>query len=179
MRNKIRSELRSRLEEGETRIEVEGERESNVLSALLSLTFDEDPLIRERACVAAGIFCARMPRESVLRSINRLLWLLDPDSGANSEGVPRVLGEIGRNLPDLVETFLPTLLNKLDDIKLRPGILQAAGRIAEVRPAAIDPAVFVISQQLGADDEETVREARLALERIGTETALKALEESS
>lgn len=108
-----------------------------IFRVLISLTYDKKAVISWRATeaigLAAGELAGRDP-ESVRRLAQRLLWMMRDESGNNPWGVPEILGEIVRNSADLLGDLPPIIASFHDEEMLRPGVLRALGRIAEVRP---------------------------------------------
>jgi HEAT repeat protein len=99
--------------------------------------WDPDPDIRCRAAVALGAAAAAHP-DLGRELLRRALWTLNDESAMNGEYMLPAIGEIGRRAPDLTEPFVGPMTAYLWDEGLRPGILQALCRIADVAPELID-----------------------------------------
>jgi HEAT repeat protein len=112
----------------------------NPMRTLTSLLFDDDPLTRWRALealgVVAGIEAARnlgRPR----RQIQRLLWLMNDESGGICWQAPEAIGEILFNAPDLIPDFGPILPSFFVEEPFERG-----SRWAVARVAVLDPPLF-------------------------------------
>jgi len=128
-------------------------RKRRVLSFLVSLTFDRDPLIQWRAIEAMGAAADRIAQDDpdyVRDHLQRLYWLLSEESGGICWHSPEAMAEIVRRRPDQFSDYIPIVVSLLiemadEDLNhFRPGILWAIGRlgpIAEKELAAVLPAI--------------------------------------
>jgi len=98
--------------------------------------WDADAEIAGHAAEALGTVGAAHPElgREVLR---RALWALNDESATNGAYMLPAIGEIGLRAPDLVAPFVGPMTAYLWDDGLRPGILSALRRIAEVAPELI------------------------------------------
>jgi hypothetical protein len=71
--------------------------------------------------------------EQVGKLINRLLYLLNEDSGSNGWGAAAALGEIGRNQIALVQEIIPMFVGFLEEPFSQEPMLWGVGRLAEVQ----------------------------------------------
>ena len=69
--------------------------------------------------------------------MRRALWALNDESATNGAAMLPAIGEIGRRAPDLVAPFVGPMAAYLWDEGLRPGILRALCRIADVAPELV------------------------------------------
>lgn len=99
--------------------------------------WDSNPVIREHAAAALGATAAAYPDlgREILR---RALWALNDESATNGSYMLPAIGEIGRRAPDLAAPFVGPMTAFMWDEGLRPGILDALCRIAEVAPELVD-----------------------------------------
>jgi hypothetical protein len=98
--------------------------------------WDSDPGVRKHAAEALGAAAAAHPKlgRELLR---RALWALNDESATNGADTLPVIGEIGCRAPDLVAPFVGPMTSYVWDDSLRPGILRALCRIAEVAPGLV------------------------------------------
>ena len=82
--------------------------------------------------------------EQVRKLINRLLYLLNEDSGSNGWGAAAALGEIGRNRVVLVQEIIPMFVGFLEEPFSQEPMLWGVGRMAEVYPELLHEVVPVI-----------------------------------
>jgi len=156
----------------------EGCSEREIVRALKMLLHDSEEIVRQRACRELGKFIAAMPPEKFDNYIRRLLWRLNPESGDNPVAVPELLGEIGARAPGRIESFVPPIMSHFKDENLRPGLLQAAGRIGEKKPEALFSYIDEIATLLHDGRPVVAGGAALALCRIGGAQAEEALRSS-
>lgn len=120
-----------------------------VLSFLTALTYDHDPQISWRAVEAIGLAAARVADndpERVRIHLRRMQWLLNDESGGIGWRLPEAMGEIIRNRPDRFREFVPIVISLFDMeeedvVRFRPGILWAVGRLGQVIPQDVRPAI--------------------------------------
>ena len=82
--------------------------------------------------------------EQVRKLINRLLYLLNEDSGSNGWGAAAALGEIGRHQIALVKEIIPMFVGFLEEPFSQEPMLWGVGRLAEVHPELLDEVLPVI-----------------------------------
>jgi hypothetical protein len=70
----------------------------------------------------------------VQKLINRLLYLLNEDSGSNGWGAAAALGEIGRGQITLVKEIIPMFVGFLEEPFSRGPMLWGVARMAVVHP---------------------------------------------
>lgn len=100
---------------------------------LLQFLYDPEDLLHWRALEGLGQVAAAQPGQ-VQKLINRLLWLLNEDSGSFGWGAAAALGEIGRNQISLVNEIIPLFCGFLEEEFSREPMLWGVGRLAEVAP---------------------------------------------
>jgi len=100
---------------------------------LLQFLYDPGDLLHWRALEALGQVAQAQPGQ-VEKLINRLLWLLNEDSGSFGWGAAAALGEIGRNQISLVSEIIPRFCGFLENEFSRGSMLWGLGRLAEVAP---------------------------------------------
>ena len=172
---KLTARLRQYLREGENLDIREQFSERQLIRTLMMLICDEEDIVRQRACRELAEIMCRMAPSKIENSVRRLLWRLNPESGDHPIGLPELLGEIGYRAPEQIKTFVSVILYYLDDEKLKPGLLQAAGRIGERLPDVLSEHISEISECLHEKDIIIAANAVLALSRIGGGRAEEAL----
>ena len=133
------------------------------LSYLTALTYDSDPLVGWRAVEAMGLVAGLVAEddpEFVRIHLRRLQWLLNDESGGIGWRAPEAMGEIIRSQPNLLAEFIPIIISLLDMeeedvIRFRPGILWAIGRLAQIMPDAMEPALPWVYPCLRDPDPKT------------------------
>jgi len=144
----VKSQLRSWLADAEFQSIINAALERNrVISILVTLTYDADPLISWRAIDAIGRCAAHLSAirpESMKNSLRRLFWMMSDESGAVGWHAPEVIGEIIRSDPRAFADFIPLTISLLDmepedRPPFLPGILYALGRIGEMAAGSVDP----------------------------------------
>ena len=168
--------IRQALRKGEDLDSVKDCSGRRLYRTLMMLIHDGDDIIRQRACRHLADIISRMDSAKIDNTIRRLLWRLNPESGDYPVGLPELLGEIGSRAPREIKSFVSVILFYLDDEKLQPGLLQAAGRIGEKLPDVLSEYIDEISQFLRHEDPIISANAALALRRIGDPAAGDALQ---
>jgi hypothetical protein len=152
----------------------EGHSERGLIRVLAMLTHDGDTIVRQRACLELGEIISQMSQERIDNYLRRLLWRMNPEAGDHPVGTPELIGEIGRRSHERIAGFLPGVMLYLEDEKLLPGLLQAAGRIGQKNPDALSPYVEQIFEFLEDSNPVAAGNAALALCRIGGDPAERA-----
>ena len=151
-----------------------------VLSYLVALTYDGEPLIAWRSIEAFGIVAgatADRDAEFVRGHLRRLLWLLSDESGGLGWRAPELIGELLHHRPEQFAEFVPLLIALLDleaedAARFRAGTLWAISRVAEVAPKPRLAAAARIESYLGDDDPQVRGLAALCLVRLNHTPAL-------
>lgn len=150
----MKSQLRSWLAGAEFQRVVSAALEHNrVISILIALTYDADPLVSWRAIDAVGRCAAHLSAvrpEGMRNSLRRLFWMMNDESGSVAWHAPEIIGEIIRSNPKAFADFIPMTVSLLDmepedRSPFLPGILYALGRIGEVAANSVDaclPSIF-------------------------------------
>ena len=107
--------------------------ESGVAAILMQYLYEPGTLLYWRALEGLGLVAGSQP-EQVHKLINRLLYLLNEDSGSVGWGAAAALGEIGRNRVALVQDIIPMFVGFLEESFSREPMLWGVGRMAEVHP---------------------------------------------
>jgi HEAT repeat protein len=172
----VKEQLRDWLAQGRYEAIVElAPRTKRVLSFLTALTYDSDPLICWRAVEALGLAAGRIADddpEFVRNHLRRLMWLLNDESGGIGWRAPEAMGEVLRSRPARFTEFVPIVLSFLDmeeedAVRFRPGTLWAIGRMGQVMPEAVQPAVARIILCLDDTNPQTRGLAIWCLRQLG------------
>jgi hypothetical protein len=110
--------------------------ESGVAAILMQFLYDPTALLYWRALEGLGVVAGAHP-EQVRKLINRLLYLLNEDSGSNGWGAAAALGEIGRGRIELVKEIIPMFVGFLEEPFSQEPMLWGVGRLAEVQAALL------------------------------------------
>jgi hypothetical protein len=154
------------------------------INPLISVFYDSDPELRQKAINAFGQMVADLANEDmeVARVImRRLMWTLNDESGGIGWGAPEAMAEAMACHPRLAEEYVHILLsyiredgNFLEYAPLRRGALWGIGRLAQVYPEMLielDAAKY-IRPYLEDDDDSSMELSALALRMLGDETDL-------
>jgi hypothetical protein len=106
--------------------------ESGVADILMQFFYNPEDLLHWRAIEGLGLVASAHPQQ-VGKLINRLLYLLNEDSGSNGWGAAAALGEIGRNQIALVKEIIPMFVGILEEPFSQESMLWGVGRLAEVQ----------------------------------------------
>jgi hypothetical protein len=152
-----------------------GGRNKRVLSFLTALTYDVEPLISWRAVEAMGLAAGRIADEDpefVRVHLRRLMWLLNDESGGIGWHAPEIMGEILRSQPERFTEFIPIIISILDmeeedAVRFRAGTLWAIGRLGQIMPKAVQPAIAWIIPCLKDPNPQTRGMAAWCLGQLG------------
>lgn len=108
-------------------------RESGVAAILMQFLYDPGDLLHWRALEGLG-HVAGAHAEQVHKLINRLLYLVNEDSGSTGWGAAAALGEIGRHRASLIKEIIPMFIGFLEEKFTLEPMLWGVGRMAEVHP---------------------------------------------
>jgi hypothetical protein len=144
----MKKRLRQLLQQQDTHeiAELAG-RKRRVLGALVSLTFDRDPLIGWRAVEAMGVAAERIARDDpdcVRDHLRRLHWLLSEESGGICWRAPEAMAEIVRRSPALFRDYVAIVVSLIEEMAdedlrhFRTGILWAIGRLGPIPDKELD-----------------------------------------
>jgi len=106
--------------------------ESGVAAILMQFLYEPGALLYWRALEGLGQVAGSHP-EQAGKLVNRLLYLLNEDSGSNGWGAAAALGEIGRNQIALVKEIIPMFIGILAEPFSQASMLWGVGRLAEVQ----------------------------------------------
>jgi hypothetical protein len=117
--------------------------DSGVAAILMQFLYDPGDLMHWRALEGLGYVAGSHPAQ-VGKLINRLIYLLNEDSGSNGWGAAAALGEIGRHQVSLVKEIIPMFVGFLEEPFSQEPMLWGVGRLAEVHPELLEEVVPVI-----------------------------------
>ncbi len=173
----MKKRLRQLLKQQETAEIAEwAARRHRVLSTLISLTFDADPLTAWRAIEAAGVATERIAQDDpdcVRDHLRRLYWLLSEESGGVCWRAPEIMAEIIRRRPTLFADYTPivvSLINEMAEEDLdyfRTGALWAIGRLGAVVGDHVEVVLPAINSALDHSDPQVRGMAVWCLEQVG------------
>lgn len=149
--------------------------EGRVAEILLQFLYDPGDLVHWRALEALGWVAGAQP-EQVRKLINRLLWLLNEDSGSFGWGAAAALGEIGRNQISLVHDIIPLFIGFLQEEFSRASMLWGIGRLAEKHPLLLGEVLPTIVPFLTSTRPELRGLAAWALGKAGYARAAAELQ---
>jgi hypothetical protein len=157
-------------------------RKKRVLGALVSITFDPDPLLAWRAVEAMGVAAERVAEkdpEYVRNHLRRLHWLMSEESGGICRHAPQAMAEIIRlNVVEyedyiLIVTALLGTMAEEDLGMFRAGILWALGRLSPVAGDAFEAALPAVVSCLGDPDPQVRGTAVWCLREAGRRDVLR------
>jgi hypothetical protein len=127
--------------------------EAGVAAILMQFLYEPGTLLYWRALEGLGTVAGSHP-EQVQPLINRLLYLLNEDSGSTGWGAAAALGEIGRHQISLVKEIIPMFVGFLEEEFSREDMLWGAGRVAEVHPELMAEVLPIIVPFLTSPEPE-------------------------
>jgi len=110
---------------------------AGVAAILMQFLYEPGPLLYWHALEGLGHVAGSHP-EQVQKLINRLIYLLNEDSGSTGWGAAAALGEIGRHRISLVKEIIPMFVGFLEEPFSQEDMLWGVGRLAEVHPELLD-----------------------------------------
>jgi len=119
------------------------DQESGVAAILMQFFYDPGDILHWRALEGLGHVAGSHP-EQVQKLINRLLYLLNEDSGSNGWGAASALGEIGRHQVSLVKEIIPMFIGFLEEPFSQEPMLWGVGRLAEKHPELLEEFLPII-----------------------------------
>jgi hypothetical protein len=132
-RSQLREQIVSLLQAGDfAGLTTLAGQESGVAAILMQFLYEPGALLYWRALEGLGLVAGSHPQQ-VGKLINRLLYLLNEDSGSNGWGAAAALGEIGRNQIRLVQEIIPMFVGFLEEPFSQEPMLWGVGRLAEVQ----------------------------------------------
>jgi hypothetical protein len=140
LREQIVTLLEDRNFPGLTRL---ADQDAGVAAILMQFIYDPGDLLHWRALEGLGYVAGSHP-EQVHKLINRLLYLLNEDSGSTGWGAAAALGEIGRHQISLVKEIIPMFVGFLEEPFSQEPMLWGVGRLAEVHPELLEEVLPVI-----------------------------------
>ncbi len=133
-----------------------------VVNPLFSFFYSKNEQIRWNAIVAMGAVTSRMAAiemEHARIVMRRLMWNLNDESGGIGWGSPEAMAEIMARCAPLAHEYGKILIsyadpdgNYIEHEKLQRGVLWGLGRLAQVHPSLVRPAVPFLTAYLTAPD---------------------------
>lgn len=167
MSSKMRSEIIKLLERNDLEGLVDLSKKQNIIRRLIAMTYDMEDQLSWRAMEAVGKIAASLSPEEAREVVRRILWMMREESGSNAWSGPDLLGEILLANPDPIKDIVPILVSFHEEEFFRAGVLRAMARIAEGRPALIEPYSEVAHDYLGSSDPAVRGYAALVLISLG------------
>jgi hypothetical protein len=112
-------------------------RDTRVAANLMQFFYEPGDLLYWRALEGMGHVAGSHP-EQVHKLIDRLLYLLNEDSGSTGWGAAAALGEIGRNHISIIKEIIPMFVGFLEEPFSQEPMLWGVGRLAEVHPELLE-----------------------------------------
>jgi HEAT repeat protein len=177
----VKSQLRAWLEDAEFQKIVDASLENGrTINVLVTLTYDENPLVCWRALDAIGRCAEHLCRtraESLKNVLRRLFWMMSDESGALAWHAPEAIGEIVRSDPRAFADFIPMTVALLDlepedRPPFLPGILFALGRIGRAAPDTVKEGLASIAGALAESDTQVRAMAIWCLGQVGERDVL-------
>lgn len=148
--------------------------DTGVAAILMQFFYNPADLLHWRALEGLGYVAGSHP-EQVGKLINRLLYLLNEDSGSNGWGAAAALGEIGRHQISLVKEIIPMFVGFLEELFSQEPMLWGVGRLAKVHPELLDEVLPVIVPFLTSPKPQLRALAAWSLGTAGYRPAADAL----
>jgi HEAT-like repeat len=117
--------------------------DTGVAAILMQFIYDPGDILHWRAMEGLG-YVANSNPEQVKKLINRLLYLLNEDSGSTGWGAAAALGEIGRHQISLVKEIIPMFVGFLEEPFSQEPMLWGVGRLAEVHRELLEEVLPLI-----------------------------------
>ncbi len=117
--------------------------DAGVAAILMQFIYDPSDLLHWLALEGLGYVAGSHP-DQVQKLINRLLYLLNEDSGSTGWGAAAALGEIGRHQISLVKEIIPMFVGFLEEPFSQGPMLWGVGRLAEVHRELLEEVLPVI-----------------------------------
>ncbi|WP_066634107.1 DVU0298 family protein [Desulfolucanica intricata] len=153
-------------------------RDKRIIRDLQRLLYSGDELLRLRATEILGrvsaIIANRDPG-AVAKLLQRLFSNFS-EPGTSGWGAIESIGEIIANSPDIYAGYISTLYQSMEDELLRPKVLKAITRIAEVRPELIKNRKYYFTPLLSDPNPEIRGYTALLLGYLGIAEAKSDLE---
>ncbi len=174
-RSQLRQQIVAFLKDGEfSGLTALAGREPGVADVLMQYLYEPGALLYWRALEGLGLVAGSHP-EQVRKLINRLLYLLNEDSGSVGWGAAAALGEIGRNQVPLVQEIIPMFVGFLEEPFSREAMLWGVGRMAEVHPRLLHEVLSVIVPFLTNPEPQIRALAAWGLGKAGYRPATEAI----
>lgn len=136
-----------------------------LVSSLVSMLYEGDPLVHGRAVAALGHVTGRIANEDLEAArvvMRRLMWSLNDESGGIGWGAPEAMAEImihndrlATEYAHILVSYLDPRGNYLEHEPLHPGLLWAVARVAESRPDLLKGATAHLGKYMGAKNPAT------------------------
>ncbi len=149
----------------------------NPLRIMNSLLFESDPLICYRALEGLGIIAALKAEgnlENLRKLIRRFFWMMNDESGNIGWYAAEAIGEILRNVPELIAEYGHMLPQFLVEEPFEKGARIAIARVAEIDKSCFDiPVIKKLIQTLDDPDPYIRGTSIIALKALGADEARK------
>lgn len=142
---------------------------TTIVSALFSLVYNPNPLIKWRAVTSFGILTeilSKAETDKIRIIIRRCIWMLTEESGGIPWGIPEVIGEILANNEQLAKEFDKILLsyvyesdgpeNYLEHTPLRQGVYWGIYRLSLSFPQRVKDFQYIIEQRITIENEALI-----------------------
>jgi hypothetical protein len=149
--------------------------EMGVADILMQFFYDPGDLLHWRALEGLGHVAGSHP-DQIKKLINRLLYLLNEDSGSTGWGAASALGEIGRHQVALVQEIIPMFIGFVEDPFSREPMLWGIGRMGEAHPELLQEVLPEIVPFLTNSESQLRGLAAWALGKARYQPAAAALE---
>ena len=146
---------------------------------LISLTFDQDDLIRWRAIEAFGRIAAKQAESDlgkVRDLMRRLLWSMNDESGGLGWYSPELMGEVLVNVPAIADEFAKLLPSYLSEEPFERGTRMAIYRVSLASPALFEGCIPQLDKSLDDPDPVIRGYSALALGTIAGRSCCDAIE---
>jgi len=158
-----------------TELKLWAQQTRNPLRVMNSLLFDNNPLICYRALEGLGIIAALEAKdnlEGLRKLIRSFFWMMNDESGNVGWYAPEAIGEILRNVPELIAEYGHMLPPFLIEEPFEKGTRIAIARVAEIDKACFDKPVIKKLIQTLNDPAPNIRGTSIiALKALGAEEA--------
>ena len=103
---------------------------------LLTHTYQPDPKLRDVACRGIALAAKYHPKQ-IRGIVQRLIWAMSEDSGANAANAPEVLAAIAEEVPELLRNKIADLIRLAKDSEVNEGLSATLRRLAEIYPGEV------------------------------------------
>jgi len=133
------------------------QKERSSQRVVLSMLFDNDPLLKWRTVQALGSICEFKSEEDIewVRGVVRhLLWGMNDESGNLIRIAPEALAEILLRVPSLIDEYAEIVISNHDLEPFEAGVHLFMARISAVKPELLKTYYHVLLQSLQNSDPQ-------------------------